>query len=212
MFRTQTVTEFLEALAARTPTPGGGAASALAGAIGVAQASMCAAFTSQSERYKDVEAEALRIKVHLGEIQARFLGLMDEDAQAYQGLLAARRLPKASAEEKQARATRLAAAEEDATRVPEEILTTAHEALDLARTLAGFCNPNLIADMAVAAWLLEAAARGAALQVRGNLQGHPGAAERAARARETAKACEESARAIQSRVLQGMGLPDDTQK
>jgi formiminotetrahydrofolate cyclodeaminase len=212
MFRTQTVTEFLEALAARTPTPGGGVASALAGAIGVAQASMCAAFTSQNERYKDVEAEAVRIRARLEGIRTRFLDLMDEDAQAYQGLLAARRLPKGSAAEKQARATRLAAAEEEATRVPEQILATAHEALALTRTLADFCNPNLIADMAVTAWLLEAAARGAALQVRGNLKGQPGAAGRAARAHETARACEESARAIQTRVLQSMGLPDDTRK
>jgi formiminotetrahydrofolate cyclodeaminase len=212
MFRSQTVTEFLEALAARTPTPGGGAASALAGAIGVAQASMCAAFTSQNERYKDVEAEAARIGARLGEAQARFLDLMDEDARAYQGLLSARKLPKSTAAEKQARATRLAAAEEEATRAPEQILATAHEALALTRALAEFCNPNLIADLAVAAWLLEAAARGAALQVGGNLKGLPGSVGRAARACETAKACEELARAIQSRVLQSMGLPDDTKK
>jgi formiminotetrahydrofolate cyclodeaminase len=210
MFRAQSIEQFLLALAARTPTPGGGGASALAAATGVAQAEMCASFTTEAEQYRAVEAEALKTKARFTELRTRLLQLMDKDAAAYQELLAARRLPKTNATEKQARAARVAAAQEEAVRVPSEILTACHEALTEAHALGAFCNPNLIADLAVAAWLLEAGARGAALQVLGNLKGRAETEERAARARETVRACQDLTRQIRARVLECMGLPDDT--
>jgi formiminotetrahydrofolate cyclodeaminase len=210
MFHELSLNAFLSNLAARTPTPGGGAASALACATGVSQAGMCAAFTMGNEKYKDVELHAAELQRQLLALKAEFLSLMDRDAVAYEAVLAARRLPRKSEVERQLRKAQIEKAEEEATRIPEQILSSSRVALTCTLDLAGICNPNLLADAAVAAWLLEAGARGACLQVRGNLAQRPTGAVRAAGALETQSECQRLSRAICETVMKGMGLPVDT--
>ena len=208
----RTMEQFLTDLASRTPTPGGGAGSALAGAIGAALGAMSAAYTTGSEKYKDVEPQAKRI-VEQFETQRRGLqDLVKRDAEAYAMWVAARELPKETQAQKATRKERLADAREEATRVPEAILGAAGAALTLGSKLVDICNPNLIADVAVSAQLLEACARGACTQVLGNLRSAgqgTDVAERMSKARERRHRCAELARAIEKRVFGTMGLQDD---
>lgn len=210
MFKDQGIQSFLEALAARTPTPGGGAAGALSCATGAAQACMCAAFTTGRKKYAAIEPRVRALQGAFTEAQTAFLELMDRDALAYDQVLAARRLPEGSESERSQRALRVAEAEEIAVQVPERILKTTQDVLIHLEQLAGLCNPNLLADVAVAAWLLEAGARSAALQARGNLKDRSDAGERVRAAALGLKNCQECVGRIVETVVNGMGLTVDT--
>jgi len=166
--RTSTVAELLESFAARTPTPGGGSASALGGALGTALANMAAAFTTQNEKFKAVEPKVLELIERLKASRATFLELADADIAAYGAYSAARGQPKNTPEEKAARSKSLAEANEKATQIPERIVEEARNALKTTDELSTVANPNLAGDISVAAYFLEAAARGAAIQVMGN--------------------------------------------
>jgi formiminotetrahydrofolate cyclodeaminase len=171
--------KFLDDLAARTPAPGGGGASALGGALGAAAAQMAAAFTTGQEKFKNVAAEALELQCRLEEFRHRFLLLMRADIAAYGGWAAARALPKNAPE----RPAAVAKAAEESTAVPEKILLLACEAQAAAEKLAGIVNPRLAGDVAVAAYFFEAAARGAGIQVLSNCandDNNAGCARRAA--------------------------------
>ncbi|HYG78065.1 MAG TPA: cyclodeaminase/cyclohydrolase family protein [Planctomycetota bacterium] len=165
--RTVTIENFLTQLAAKQPTPGGGSASALGGAIGAALASMSAVYTS-GEKYAAVEGRVRELLEKFGALRGKFLDLVDADISAYGAYAAARSLPKGTPEEKRVRAAAMAAANEQSTVIPERIVETALEALTLLEDLAGVVNPNLAGDVAVSAYFLEAAARGAAIQVMSN--------------------------------------------
>ncbi|MCW8132835.1 MAG: cyclodeaminase/cyclohydrolase family protein [Planctomycetota bacterium] len=204
--------DFLDELAARQPTPGGGSSSALAGAIGAALGSMSAVFTT-GEKFAGVEPRVKELLAKLEEARAALSALIQEDIAAYQAYVAARKLPKETEDQKAARKAAMARAQEQATAIPEAILARAHEAQQWVVQLAPLCNPNLIGDVAVAAYLLEAAARGAGIQVLCNLSG-PAAgapeAERRARAREKVRACQEMREQAERKVLEVLGLKDDT--
>ncbi|HYG73928.1 MAG TPA: cyclodeaminase/cyclohydrolase family protein [Planctomycetota bacterium] len=161
------VSTFLDELAARTPTPGGGSASALGGALGTALGSMAAGFT-MGEKYKAVAPQITALIEQLGALRRRFTELIELDIDAYGGYSAARALPKETAEQKTARAQAIAAALEKSTAIPERIVDTAVEAFGVIEQLSSVANPNLAGDVAVAAYFLEAAARGAGIQVFSN--------------------------------------------
>lgn len=208
-----TVDTFLDELASRTPTPGGGAASALAGALGAALGAMSAAYTTGSEKYKHVEPQARRIIDRIESQRRDLQGLVKRDADAYAMWVEARKLPKDTADQKAARKAKLAEAREEATQVPETILAAANTSLQLNAELVEICNPNLIADVAVSAQLLEACALGACTQILGNLapeDGNPESTRRGEAARRSRKACRELSSSIQKRVFEVMGVKDDT--
>jgi formiminotetrahydrofolate cyclodeaminase len=95
----------------------------------------------------------------------------DRDAEAFNAVMAAYRLPKASDAEKAARKAAIATAMKGATEVPLETLRLAVDALESAETVARIGNPSAASDAGVGAGLLAAAARGAAANVRTNLDG-----------------------------------------
>ena len=169
MFVKQTLNEFMNNLAARTPAPGGGAACGLSGVLGAALGSMCANYTTGDEKFKTIEPQVLTLLQRCEDARTQLLALADRDATAYAIWQAARKLPKATPEEKASRKSAIERAKEEATRVPEQILELAEATLGIIAQLTPLCNPQLVADAAVAAYLLEAAARGAGLQVLGNL-------------------------------------------
>ncbi|MGD0094770.1 MAG: cyclodeaminase/cyclohydrolase family protein [Planctomycetota bacterium] len=157
---------FLDDLAARTPTPGGGSASALVGALGAALGNMAAAFTVGNKKFEAVWPQAAKLNTKLGELCGRFEALVQEDIAAY-GMCCdiARAVPARTAEEREKLRLLRGAAREKATLVPEEIVDVACKGLQLVEELAAIANPNLASDLAVAAYFLEAAARGAGIQV-----------------------------------------------
>jgi methenyltetrahydrofolate cyclohydrolase len=163
---------FLDLLAAfrsPAPTPGGGSASALAGSLGAALLAMVGSMPKHRAP-SEADVDRLQAAARLcGEISDRLAALADEDAAAYEGVVAAYKLPKESADEKTARAGRIQQALRTATDVPLEVMRQCAAAVEQATVTAAFGNPNAASDVGVALELLGAGSRGARLNVEINL-------------------------------------------
>ena len=163
------VPAYLDALAAGVPTPGGGSAAALAGAMGAALVSMVANYTVGRPKFAAVEAE---VAAALADAEAARTGLrrlMAEDEAAYAAYTAAAKRPRGTDEEKRARSRAVQRALRGAAAPPLAMARTCRRVLDLAATVAGAGNPLLASDAGVAALLAEAALRASAINVRVNL-------------------------------------------
>jgi formiminotetrahydrofolate cyclodeaminase len=161
--------ELVERLASGEPIPGGGSASAMAGAMGAALVQMVVALTSGRPGAAESEGELTEIAVAAATCQSELVNLADLDAAAYAEVVRARRLSKETERDREARAVQVAAATREATRAPMQAARLAATVLDLAERLAPIGNRNAISDVGVAALLAAAAVRGAALNVRINL-------------------------------------------
>ncbi|MGH2482837.1 MAG: cyclodeaminase/cyclohydrolase family protein [Candidatus Limnocylindria bacterium] len=179
-----TVRDLTERLASRAPVPGGGSASALAGALGAALVEMVCELTVGKPEYEDVDPVARQIGAAAGELRGSLLAAAEEDAVAYLDVVAARGLPRDSDGERAARKAAIGEASVAATKVPLRVARLAAEVLDLAASIASIGNRNAVSDAGAAALLAAAAARGAALNVRINLpslpEAHPLRADAAA--------------------------------
>ena len=179
-----TVRDLTERLASGAPVPGGGSASALAGALGAALVEMVCELTVGKPEYEDIDPVARQIGAAAGELRGSMLAAAEEDAIAYLDVVAARRLPRDSEEERAARKAAIGEASVAATEVPLRVARLAAEVLDLAASIASIGNRNAVSDAGAAALLAAAAARGAALNVRINLpslpEAHPLRADAAA--------------------------------
>jgi formiminotetrahydrofolate cyclodeaminase len=164
-----TVEAFLAQVAAPTATPGGGSVSALAGALSAALSRMVAGLARGKKGYESVERELIEIEARGRSIQARLEGLVEEDARAYEAVIAAMRLPKESDQEKESRVAAMQAAYRRATEVPLETMERCIEALELAEAAVKRGNRAATTDAAVAILLAEAAIRGASLNCAVNL-------------------------------------------
>ena len=165
----RTLEEFLAAVAAPTPTPGGGSVSALAGALSVALSRMVAGLARGKAGYETVESELTQLEVRAKKTQARLEALIDEDAKSYEAVMAAMRLPKSTEEEKAARVDAMQRAYRKATEVPLETMERCIEALELAEAAVKKGNRGAVTDAAVAVLLAESAIRGASLNCSINL-------------------------------------------
>lgn len=166
-----TVEEFLERLSSDCPTPGGGSAAALEGALGAALLEMVARLTVGREKFREHEGlmndtigRAYRLRLQLTE-------LVDMDTDAYDNVSSAYKLPKSTEEERAERASAIQAALKMATNIPAETMQKANECLELARSIKGKVNPSCASDLEVAEMSLAAAAEGAWRNVLTNLNG-----------------------------------------
>lgn len=164
------VEEYLAALASGAETPGGGSASALAGALGAAAGLMVTAFTADPAKFPAAATEIPAMARALAEGRARLSHAIDADAEAFGGFARVYAMPKSTAEEKAARAAKMQETLQAAMAVPLEVMETAAFCLEFVPRLAACGNPNLITDAGVAGVLLEAAARAARLNVLINLK------------------------------------------
>ena len=160
---------FLEAVAAPTPTSGGGSVSAFAGALGAALTRMVASLARGKKGYETVESDLLAIESNARTVQARLLDLVEEDSRAYGAVVAAMKLPKATETERTARVEAMQAAYKEATRVPLETMAACAQVLDLAAESLEKGHRGAVTDAAVAILLAEAGLRGASLNARINL-------------------------------------------
>jgi formiminotetrahydrofolate cyclodeaminase len=175
----ESIEEFLERVAANTPTPGGGTVSAICGAMSAALSRMVANLAVGKQGYEAAQSDVASIEARGKMLQRRFLDLAAQDAEAYDAVVAAMRLPKGTDAERAARKDAMQVAYKRATEVPMETIRAALDALELARLAAEKGNRNAITDAGVAALLAEAAMRGAALNVKINLAAIADAAWRA---------------------------------
>jgi formiminotetrahydrofolate cyclodeaminase len=168
-FADQTVSAFLEALAAPEPTPGGGTASAIAGAMGTALLMMVAGLPRTRANTDAERATLEEARAALAAVRNRLAELADVDADAFAAVMSAYRLPKATDEEKATRRQAVQRALGDATESPLNVLRATAEAARGARLVAALGNRSAVSDVRVALELLEAAAAGAAANVEINL-------------------------------------------
>lgn len=160
---------FIGQLASDAPAPGGGSASALAGAMGAALVQMVVALTSGRPDAADVEDDLRELGLAAAGFQSELLQLVEIDAAAYASVVAARRLPRGTDRERELRRVQIDAALREATRAPLTIADRADAVLKLAQRLAPIGSRHAISDAGVAGLLAAAALRGAALNVRINL-------------------------------------------
>ncbi|HEX2951210.1 MAG TPA: cyclodeaminase/cyclohydrolase family protein [Armatimonadota bacterium] len=164
------VRQYLDQLASGEPTPGGGSAAGLAGAMGAALLCMSARFTVGREKYAQY-AEAAEMVISVAEgLREKLQGLVEEDSAAYAQYRAALAMPKSNDEEKAIRRQALQAATKASALAPMAIARHCHQLLELAGTLAVNSNPNLVSDVAVATEMALGAFNSAVLNVRLNLK------------------------------------------
>ena len=161
--------ELIERLATSDPIPGGGSASALAGAMGAALVHMVVALTANRPAAAGNEEILAEIGSEAVAAQSELLRLAELDAAAYDAVIRARRLPKDTELERQSRDTQVHQATREATLAPLETVRRAADVLGLAERLAPIGNRNAVSDVGVGALLAVTAMRGAALNVRINL-------------------------------------------
>jgi glutamate formiminotransferase/formiminotetrahydrofolate cyclodeaminase len=159
---------FLDAVAANTPAPGGGAVAALAGALAAALVTMVGRLTVGKRRYADAQDEMAEAVVQAEKLRAALTAAMDEDSAAFNAVMAAYKLPKVTEEEQHARDTAIQDATVHATEVPLATARAALAALELALLIANKGNVNAATDAASAAWMAMASIQSAALNVRVN--------------------------------------------
>jgi formiminotetrahydrofolate cyclodeaminase len=170
-FSELSVREFLSALASSAPTPGGGTAAAIAGAMGAGLAEMVGALTLSREKFAPVHDAMRSIAEAAQRARAEFLVLAREDSEAYDAVVAARRLAKETEEERETRAQAIESAGRLATEVPMRTARTAVRLLAHLPELVEKGNPNALSDAGAAALMLSAAAEAALLNVGINLPG-----------------------------------------
>jgi formiminotetrahydrofolate cyclodeaminase len=160
---------YTDALASGEPTPGGGSAAALVGALGAALNSMVANFTVGREKYAAVEAEVRALLAESEQLRAELERLTQADTEAYGQVAAAQRMPRSTEEEKAARAQAVQKALQAAAEVPRAAALACHRVLKVAEALVDKGNPNLITDVGVAARFAAAALECAVLNLEINL-------------------------------------------
>lgn len=161
---------FLEALAAGTPTPGGGSAAAHAGAIGAALAAMVARLTLGKKKYAEVEDRMQAIAAEADNLRAHLANAVGRDAQAFEAVMAAMKLPKETETDQAAKAAAIEAAIHQAAAVPLEVAGACAQVAELAAELVETANANAITDAATGAEMAAAGLRSAGLNVLINAQ------------------------------------------
>jgi len=169
-YKNERLEKYLDDLAAKLPAPGGGSVVALVGALGVGLLSMVSNFTLGKEKYKRSEEEIKKILRRSEDLRKRLTELVDEDIGVYDRVSSAYKLPRITDKEREVRSKAIEKACKQALTVPMEVARYCVEGLDLARRLVEIGNVRLVSDVGVAAGLLEAALKGAELNVKINLK------------------------------------------
>ena len=156
---------FLEELSSKQAVPGGGGASALAGALGAALGSMVGNLTLGKKKYADVEVEILTLNERADPLREKLLSLADADAEAFLPLSEVYSMPKETPEEQAARAKAMESALDAACAVPMEIMEASCRVTELLEVYAEKGSTLAVSDAGVGAALCSAAIRGASLNV-----------------------------------------------
>ena len=165
MYLEKPLQNYLEDLASSQPTPGGGSAAALSGAMAAALASMVARLTVGKADYVSVQQEIEAVLQHTERLRLRFEQLMQEDIEAYKQLSACFKLPRGTPEEREARTKAIQEGLVKAALVPLEVAECAAELMQHLKRIAEIGNSNVLRDVATGAILTAGAGEGASWMV-----------------------------------------------
>lgn len=171
----KTIKEFVDAVESKEPAPGGGSVAALAGSLGAALTGMVGNLTIgrkafnelDSEKQGEIEASFNRVK----EFKNTLNQLIDEDTQAFNGVMAAFKLPKETDEEKNVRKEAIEKATIEALKVPLNVAKECLKVLQSQKIFALYGNVNAISDVGVASLMGLSGLEGAIFNVKINLMG-----------------------------------------
>ena len=157
----KTVTAFTEELASPAPVPGGGGASALAGAIGISLGDMVGELTTGKKKYADVEEDIQALMKRAQALRVKLLGFVDGDAEAFAPLAKAYGIPK----DDPTRGAVMESALQVACSVPMDILRTCADAIDIIGEFAAKGSRLAVSDAGCGAILCKAAMQAASLNI-----------------------------------------------
>jgi len=160
---------FVAAVAAPTPTPGGGSVAAYCAALAASLGEMVCGLTLKRKSFAQHFAALESARARLAQLRAQLLANIDRDAQSYEAVLAAMKLPQASPAEQAVRARAMEEAGKGAALVPLETAEIAAGVEQLLASLPPLTIANASSDLSVAMMLAEAARRGALENVQANL-------------------------------------------
>jgi formiminotetrahydrofolate cyclodeaminase len=169
MIAEQPLRHILDELASSAPTPGGGSAAAIMGAMSAALVSMVCHVTIGKKDYEDVETDMRQALAEAEALRQGLTQMIEADVQAFGALMAAYKLPRATDEDKLARAGAIQDALKRATDVPLACAEACAQVIELARRVAPLGNRGVISDAGVASVAAYAALRSAALNVTINV-------------------------------------------
>ena len=169
MIKDKSVQVFLDELASKASTPGGGSAAAVMGAMGAALVSMVANFTVGKKGYEAVDAEAAGLLQQAEALRQQLTEMVQADVQAFDHVMGAYGLARDTDAQKAERTAAIQAALKQAADVPLACAELCAQVIRLTQPMAAIGNKNVISDAGVAVVAAEAALRSAALNVYVNI-------------------------------------------
>ena len=169
MLVNKSVRDFVTELASDSAAPGGGSAAALAGALGAALTTMVCNLSLDEEKFQAVLPEIQAIRLQASALKEKLTNAVDEDAQAFNSVMNAYKLPKSNDEEKRARLATIQQSMKQAALLPLGVAGDSLEALKLAARILPLGNQNAASDAAVSGLMAYAAIQGALYNVKINL-------------------------------------------
>jgi formiminotetrahydrofolate cyclodeaminase len=163
------ICDFVDELSSSKATPGGGSVAALCGALGAALSAKVAGLTRGKEKFKDRWASMEEIKSITDLLRIHFLGLVQQDADSYQAVMASLKLPRETEQQKNSRQEAMQASLKKAAKVPMETLRASQGLMEMAQQAFEQGDPIAITDAGAAVHLAYAAGQIAASNVRINL-------------------------------------------
>ena len=167
-----TLSDFADETASESPAPGGGSIAAYTGALGAALATMVANLSAHKKGWDERWLEFSDWAEKGEQYKTGLLKLVDADTKAFNKIMSAFGLPKATDEEKTIRATAIQEATKLAIEVPFKVMQAAHAVMEVIQAMAIRGNPNSISDAGVAALCARSAVMGAFMNVRINAAGY----------------------------------------
>lgn len=161
--------EFCDRLADGKPTPGGGSAAAVAGAMGSGLVAMFCKITANRKKYSSVREEMVTTAAYADQWRGQLLQLAELDSRAFEKVLAANRMARDTEAEKAARSQAIDEASLEATGVPMQTAAACVAVMERVPPLAGRGNPNALSDLKVGLELLWTGFQGALANVEINL-------------------------------------------
>ena len=170
MFKDLTIQQFMEQLSSDAATPGGGTAAALSGSMSASLVSMVIRISKRKIKEEAIVDKFNEILKNTDNLSREFLLLMDKDAEAFDRVMEAFKLPKKTAEQKEERKAKIQIALKDAALTPLKTMEEVSKVCKYAKEVMGYVPGSVISDIGVSALLAESALNGAYYNVLINLK------------------------------------------